>query len=273
MNFKSFDFIFSNPPYNGSVDIKILSEVVNCSKQLLIVHPATWILDRKMKNKLFLSFRKQVNNKLRSVNVFNGNPIFDIQLNIPVVVTHIDNEYHGSCDTTILSDNFNTDNIYDITKFGESWDSIVSDFSNKILKWTEDNKSLLSEKTTVINEDKFNCQLSSIIGSTSNTSERYDEKLYVLVLKDIKDNVGIRKDDLSTYSFDTESEMINFLNYCKTDFARFCLALYKNTICIHRGELLAVPYLWFTEEWTDTKLYEYFVIDKITQKYIRNFIN
>jgi hypothetical protein len=77
---------------------------------------------------------------------------------------------------------------------------------------------------------------------------------------------------MPTYSFDTEAELDNFIVYLKTNFARFCLALYKINQIVVRGELEIIPWLDFTIEWTDEKLYEYFGIDEQTINYINSFI-
>jgi 16S rRNA G966 N2-methylase RsmD len=73
-----FDLVFSNPPYNGSIDIKILNEIIEISDEFVIVHPSTWILDIKGKTKLFTNFVTKINRKVESFEFFNGNPIFNI---------------------------------------------------------------------------------------------------------------------------------------------------------------------------------------------------
>ncbi len=74
------------------------------------------------------------------------------------------------------------------------------------------------------------------------------------------------------WGFTTKMEANNFLSYMKTDFARFMLALYQINGNIHRGELRSVPWMDFTQEWTDEKLYEHFNIDDIDQQRISDFI-
>ena len=64
------------------------------------------------------------------------------------------------------------------------------------------------------------------------------------------------------FYFDTEKESDNFLNYLKTNFVRFLLSIYKNNQNLHRGELEIVPWLDFTKEWTDEKLYKEFNLTK-----------
>ena len=75
-----------------------------------------------------------------------------------------------------------------------------------------------------------------------------------------------------SWSFDTEQQAENFLAYLKTDFARAMLALYKMNGKIERGELKAIPYLDFTQEWTDEKLYKHFNVSKQVQKEIKKAV-
>lgn len=54
---KKFDLCFSNPPYNHidkerkindrNTDLKILNVIHNYVKEIIVVHPSTWLLDKK----------------------------------------------------------------------------------------------------------------------------------------------------------------------------------------------------------------------------------
>jgi hypothetical protein len=87
-------------------------------------------------------------------------------------------------------------------------------------------------------------------------------------------NKGIRnlESRAGFYEFDSANEVDNFLGYCKTDFARFCLALLKNKSDLYCGEMILIPWLDFTKSWDDEKLFSFFGIDQKTQDYIRAFL-
>jgi len=74
------------------------------------------------------------------------------------------------------------------------------------------------------------------------------------------------------WNFETEQEAQNFLDYLKTDFARFCLALMK--IDQHRDKwtISLIPWMDFTQEWTDEKLYAHFNISEEEQEFIKRVI-
>jgi hypothetical protein len=58
----------------------------------------------------------------------------------------------------------------------------------------------------------------------------------------------------------------------KTDFSRFCLAIYKTNSQLARGELALIPWLDFTASWDDEKLFEKFDVSQELQDYIRDFL-
>ena len=124
---------------------------------------------------------------------------------------------------------------------------------------------------------KSYCQFAAIIGNHSKGSSLTKDDFYTMTLKDSDGNKGIRnknvrKDDYIVYEFDTDMERDNFLNYCKTFFARFCLSIFKNSQNNHYGEMSLIPWLDFTQSWDDAKLFKHFNIDKKTQEYIYNFL-
>lgn len=141
--------------------------------------------------------------------------------------------------------------------------------------------SVWSHNKKEIDESKFHVQLAAIRGHEDySITNMYKDDFYTLLIKASEVNKGIRKvfdakagaTNMPTFEFDTEQELNNFMGYLKTDFSRFCLALYKNSNSLHRGELDIVPWLDFTQTWDDGKLYKHFGIDEETQEYIREFL-
>ena len=125
--------------------------------------------------------------------------------------------------------------------------------------------------------NKEYCQLASIIGDHSKDKlVMYRDDFYTFVMKNSEKNKGIRKDlgkdSMPTFEFDSIYERYNFINYLKTDFARFCLSIFKINANNHRGEMEIIPWLDFTQSWDDEKLFNHFDINKETQNYIRKFI-
>ena len=130
-----------------------------------------------------------------------------------------------------------------------------------------------------IDDNKFYCQLAAIRGHElrNDPSRMHQDDFYTMLMKDSAQNKGVRninvrKDGFIVFEFNTELEQNNFISYLKSDFARFCLSLVKNTQNIHYGEMELIPWLDFTEEWDDDKLFAKFDVSQELQDYIRDFL-
>jgi len=75
------------------------------------------------------------------------------------------------------------------------------------------------------------------------------------------------------FEFNNKNEVLNFIEYLKSDFARFCLSIYKNNGHMRSGGVCRlIPWLDFSQSWDDEKLFKHFEIDQETQNYIRKFL-
>ena len=289
-----FDLVFSNPPYNSNLDVKILNEIIDISNEFVVIHPSISVIDIKGKTSDFVNFKKKAN--FKSIELFMGNKLFDIQLENPCMISHIDNSYKGEI-TVIDLDKKQTYSVKDsnlITKYGKEWIDFVQAFYLQIKSHCENN-SLWSNRmmdcTRFQDDSKFFVQLTAMMMGYSKGVDKPADKFYSLTMKNYSSggdknwnngNVGVRdytpKTDKTlepkkpSYEFDTEEQRINFLNYCQTDFARFCLSLIKNNAHLDSGELGLVPWLDFNEAWDDAKLYEKFDVSQQMQDYIRDFL-
>ena len=264
-----FDLVFSNPPYNGNVDLKILKEIVPIANEIVVVHPSTWLIDMKCVKKLFTDLKLLLNGRLLSAEIFDGNKVFNIDLHVPVVITHIKDNNTGAYNVSIFGDEFKTNSLDDITKFGKDWENIVKPFRESIMKGSE---SFIWEKRISkedVRDNFSHCQISAVNGAGART--------FTITGKDTQkikyiNNPDARKDGFLVWQFDTDGERDNFVEYLKTDFARFCFCLLKNNGNNHCGEMALIPWLDFTQSWDDEKLYKHFNIDEETQEYIREFL-
>ena len=291
-----FDVVFSNPPYNSNIDIKILSEIIDIADEFIVIHPSTWLLDVKSSRKP--GFKTLVDKKVKTLELFNANKIFNgIHLEVPIVICHYDSTYNGNTLVSVSDvdnhhslihtqkKNFEVSSLFDMTKFCAEWE-IVKPFYETILQYCETGNNLWDKRIvnfTDIDDSKKHCQLTPMMNGFSKGQPKMADKMYSFVMKDEAKNYGIRNKSIwdksnpnkilyPTYEFDSDVEIHNLIQYCKTDFARFCLALFKNSANMHRGEMTIVPWLDFTEEWDDDKLFAKFDVSIELQDYIRDFL-
>jgi hypothetical protein len=272
-NVKKFDVVFSNPPYNGNLDLKILKSLFEqkISKKIVFVHPAGYLLDKKFKTKLYNDIRN--NNYLESVNMFWGNKLFDIKLTYPCCIsTWNTNKTNDDC---FVYDNAISQTKY-VCKINDI--SIHPAWVNAWFKQLNYNKNLITELTPNGELTDYSVKFALIRGHVHD-SGGYMDDYFTLICKDIETNkcdhtfaFGNHVHTKLHWAFNSEDERENFINYCKTKIVRFILSGIKAGNHLDSGELEVIPWLDFTKEWDDKKLCEEFGISEELWKYIDNFI-
>ena len=118
---------------------------------------------------------------------------------------------------------------------------------------------------------KFYVNLSQISGNVyTNVEDRMVKDDFYTVI--VKGREVESEPKMQYFGFEKENEANNFLSYVKTNFARFCLSIYKSNKNAHRGELEIIPWLDFTQEWTDGKLIKEFKLSMEEVKFINKNI-
>jgi hypothetical protein len=265
-----FDYSIGNPPFNQMIDMKFVSLSYEIADVICFVHPSTWLLDEKGKQKKFNDTKNLVKDHLDSIELFNGNKIFNIQLFVPCVITYIDKNKKDKgikCVDKINNVELVYDDIYQINKYSNK--DLYPSIKNKIsLNFINDN--LLNHKNKINGNLFINiAQIRGHVDLKSDTNMLLDD-FYTIITKDTQ--IELSKNKHMFFSFSDSTEANNFLNYLKSDFARFCLSIYKSNSQLDRGELEIVPWLDFTQEWTDEKLYKYFDLTEDEIKFIEKNI-
>ena len=272
---ENFDIVLGNPPYNRSVDLKFLNKSYSISEKVLFVHPSTWLIDERNQYAPYLSSKNLVRDHLESIELFNGNKIFNIGLFVPCVITYINKS--KKVDSISFTDKIHNisgvyGNINEINKYSNKKEYIS--IKTKIHK-----KENLYTHLLLKNEYNFYVNVSPIRGHVDLNSDinMLLNDFYTFVAKDkkvetVKKVTETNLSMLSSFGFNTEIEAENFLSYIKTDFARFCLSIYKITQNQYSNIFEYVPWLDFDKEWTDDKLYKHFDLTEIEVKFIENNI-
>jgi hypothetical protein len=266
---ESFDIIIGNPPFNQMIDMDFIKKSHRLSDVILFVHPSTWLLDEKCKQRKFNDVKNLIGDHLETIELFNGNKTFNIVLAVPCCITHINkNKKNKGIKCTDVLNNVELvyDDIKEINKFSNL--DIYPSLKNKIiLRLDNDLNSIVKNK----NNNNFYVNMSQITGNVFTNSDEFMVKddFYTLCGKEIKTTSNPEKQFVS---FINEKEADNFISYIKTKFVRFCLSILKNNKNVHRGEMAFIPWLDFTQEWTDEKLYKHFSITEEEIKFIEKHI-
>lgn len=280
------DFIVINPPYKGGLHIQIFNkafEELNDGGTLICLHPSTPFINRKpTKDDGKTQKIKEIVSKYKTrLTLVDGNKIFDagfftplsitrvekvLDEKIEVVYSHIDStnkevKVYDKLDDIFIHGNDLVIDIYNkiIPNIKTSLENMLyrnGNISSKYIKLARISGHPPKPGETMINPDFFQLiykanetDLDSII-ITNPVGKRADGNQFnELMIKD--------------------TDNVNYIHsYLMTKFSRFCLSLYKNSANI-LSDLGAVPYMDFSQEWTDEKLFDYF---KLTQQE-RDFIN
>jgi hypothetical protein len=269
----NFSYSIGNPPFNQMIDMKFVRLSYEIADVTCIVHPSTWLLDEKGKQRAFKDTKELVKDHLESIELFNGNKVFGIVLAVPCCITYIDKKKKSKgikCFDKINKVELVYNDIKQINKYSDI--SIYPNLKNKI------SSRLDTSLQSIVKNDKgsnFYVNISQITGNVFTNSDEFMVKddFYTLCGKEIKPSKEPRKQREKTQvSFINESDANNFIAYLKTRFVRFCLSILKNNKNVYCGEMSLIPWLDFTQEWTDEKLYRHFDLTEEEIKFIEKNI-
>ena len=258
-----------NPPYNGNLDLQFFEEATKHADRIVGVHPAISTISRK-DTKRFVEHKQLFDGHVKSIKLFNGNPVFGIAVKYPREVIDIDmSKTFKEIEVTygyapVAGETHTFKSLFDVTK----WGNVAAYYSleKKVLAWCEENDAVESHRDAGDGVWHVN-----IAGVRGNESHETDTLFYTIVTAGLVPSK--EKDKNTRVSFKTKEEAEHFIAYLKTNFARFCLSILKGNGNLHRGELAAVPYLpSYKEAWTDERLYTFFKVTKAEQAFIKKVI-
>ena len=254
-----FDHIIMNPPYDGSLHLKILSEAMKYSNDIVNLSPIRWLKDPLAKDKQSTEYKRfaNVRNHIESIDAITAeeaNEHFGISLFSDLGVYHITE--NGGLDTENFWKKFRSkENISIFEKVGNH-DSIKNHIDKNA-------------------RNGIRVPLTTFAGNRGNLPIYKDISVLVDGLKDGKDwtkckNMGgYEKPENSplpnSIKFDTVEDAQNFYDSYKTKFFRYVC---KITVQPPNIQTQVLPFMpTYTHPWADTQLYEYFDLteDEITE--------
>jgi len=278
MNFtEKFDIVLSNPPYSKYLHLKFLEKCVAiANEKIVFVHPSNSFVNEKGGNSNYVNSNSFLEDKIESVEFFNGNGIFEIDLFAPCSITTVNPSGNGgkiSVNNLMNGDQYEAKTISEITQFKNK--PQLWSLKSKIDSFVSSNGSL----DDIIKDKRsgpYMVEFTRIRGHINNKGDMSSKILKDDFFTFMKKDTEVLQTQNPKYDlwfrFQTEREGENFISFLKTDFARFSLAMYKFAQSLNNGELRFVPMVDFTQEWTDEKLNSLFSVSKEEQEYIREII-
>lgn len=301
---KHFDVVFSNPPYNDGLDLKLIQMLLdeNVTEEVIAVHPGIFLFNHN--NNKDIEQLKQTK-ALKEVTFFWGNGIFDnTQVNnvhcISVWNKNYNNEeitVHDHAFTNDRTDVYNIDNFtYTINVNDVTVHSRVAKKAAKLIKQFINCDSILNHITNIFSSNKtdFGFKFPTMIngfGYDKKHPEKRDYGMHYACFangKQARKNAEMDKtkslsnfimthkgytNNYPLWFFNTEEERENFINYCKLKCVRFLLSLIK-----HNAELNTtkpcriIPWMDFTKHYSEEDLKKAWGIDEELWDYIDKFI-
>jgi hypothetical protein len=221
-----------------------------------------------------------IEKNISSITLFNGNFAFGIDKFFPISVTNID---FTKCEKGFILENKITgtseelDKIQDINLFGNKlvFKNLKSKIKGSLTVSLQDKLKDKRSKTKGNLEKPFIVPISSMRGhpysKKEQTNKMWKDDFFTFLplnSQSIESPINLPP---FWFEFDTLDESNNFIKFLKTDFARMCLAFMKTDGSINYS-MYVIPYMNFTQEWTDEKLYAHFNITEDEQAFIKEVI-
>jgi len=279
------DFIIINPPYKGGLHIEIFNksfdEELADGGDIICIQPATPYINRKpTKDDAKTARSKEIISEYEStLTLVDGNKLFNAGFFVPLSITHVKKVKNKNINVIYshIDENNKEIRIYDkLDDIFIHGDDIVLGIRDKI--FSKMNKSLEDYNARINPSDNHNLyiKITSVLGNIPKNG-KVNPDFFCLIYKSDENNLDglITKNFKPGYNYIgclDKNEATNMFEYLKTKFARFAVSLYKINQCVHRGELMAVPYMNFSEEWTDEKLFDYFELNQEERNFINTYI-
>ena len=252
--------VVMNPPYNANLDLKFLAAAVKLADHIVCVHPAISTISRKDTAR-YVEHTKLFDGHVSYIKMFNGNPVFGIELLYPCEIIDIDmgktfKEIEVVYDMNgEMPETHTFKSLFDVIK----WGNVPEYYSleKKVLVYckTKDNMENHLDKE----EGKWIVNVTGIRGHAGNLygTKMFGDDFFTFVPSSRTIETEKTGGHSMFFSSKTATEATNFLAYLKTPFSRFCLSILKQNNHLNAGELAGVPYMpTYMHIWSDVQISE-----------------
>jgi hypothetical protein len=282
-----FDIIIANPPYSSSLDIKFLEksfDLLSENGESVFVHPSSIYIDQKLSKTINKSVLEKVGKNIKSIDIFNGNPIFEIGIFPPCAISLISKNYEGQIEVNNrISGRIESiksieklhvlgtdEKIFStIKKVKSAMENSLQDFVIYDKNVKKENRTSQKEYWVGLSKGRGNVYTSGI---KKMNSPMWKDDFFTFTPKGLQPKTRQQIIDLPIrFEFGYIHEAENFIKFLQSDFSRFCLSFLKKDVALN-SNMYYVPWMDFTQEWTDEKLYAHFNITEEEQAFIKEVI-
>lgn len=267
-----FDVVVGNPPYLRGMHLTFLQKALDIVVEdgtVLFVHPGTWLLNETPAASKILATIKRCDECLVSTTLFSGEKVFpDPTLAMPLSITHL--EKRTRVGPIVVEDRINgvdytTDNIAGITKHAGS--TVYLNLKNKILAQVSTRGSVRQHLSQEV-ADVY-VALPILVGNLDTTTGKPKADFYNFITKSFNPIHTVRpKNDKRLIGFTERTTAQNFVDYLKTDVARFCLSIAKFDRSLNPITLTTTPWMDFNRSWSNDELIAEFKLTSDEVDYI-----
>lgn len=274
-----FDVCIMNAPYKNGLHEKFEEAGIDMvSDEIVFVSPLSWVTGKR-KNK---DLCNRIDKYHTEINTVEPAQYFDAHIGTTFGITYVNKKtnsqlyYNDVCHASAYdikphSDDIVIKDLYDLFRFDDN-------VHGHIFKNSENAKGYSQASISVPNSNDFIFAVSVLSGQSHARSKQTGE-FYNIVSKtlqyekrcgkyiDVK-NKAAKPNQIYYIPFNTETELKNFWKFIHTDFVALILYMHKTTKTLDKGELSYIPWLDFTQEWNDLKLFSYFGITKSQLEHI-----
>lgn len=283
---KKFDVVVGNPPYKWGMHLTFFNFgfdfLLKEHGHQAVIQPSTPFIMRKptKDNNSTQRTKEIVTEHKTRITLINGNDHFDAGFFVPHSITIVEKVKDTAIEVVYSHyDKNNTDvHVYDtIDNVYMHGNDIVLGIKDKIFAKMDINvASRLSRKGYAA---KYYVKINLIAANIPKKDGKLNPDFNCLIYKkyetQMASQIGLTpmgKPYANNVGVQSKTHAVNAFNYFLTKFARFSVSLHKINQNLNSRELKAVPYMDFSQEWTDEKLFAYFELTQKEQDFINNYI-
>jgi hypothetical protein len=287
-----FDSIVMNPPYKSGLHIKIFNkafELLNEGGTMTCIHPSTPFINRKpTKIDRYTKTILEIVSKYKTrLTLIDGNKVFNAGFFTPLSIKQVEKVLDNTIETVYSHIDSTNEEVKVYDKLNDIFihgNDLTISIYNKILSHMD--VSVESKLYRNGSQGNLYLNINRTCGHPPKKGEtQVNPDFYCLIYKNDENNYNEliiqtpnEKSEqkggtgFNQIAINSVEEGEHLFKYLLTKFARFCVSLYKMNIQLTSQELVIVPFMNFSEEWTDERLFNYFELTQSERDFILTYI-